>query len=185
MAEIRLKQYLVTLRVTLDEEVLLQHSPSSAQVIGNELASQIHEHVKQQQMGYYPALSYFSDDPAQTALDPDLIDATESVSWLVCRLVRNECQTRLRQIFSSVRFQTVQTIAYTMPAVRFGGNNALHNLALHYTPLSVKLDLELSVISKHLPADGVELFISNTLHRLLKDSFESVEVSAVLAVKTA
>ena len=183
MAEVRLNRYLATVRVRLAEEVVLQHSPSSPAVIGHELAEQIHDYVKKNQLGYYPALNFFEVDETG-ALDPDLIDASESLSWLVCRLVRNEIQSKLRHVFSSVKFQTVQTIAYTMPAVRYGGANALHNLALHYTPLSVKLDLVLSMISKRYIDEGadkgVEEFIRSALQRWLKDSFESIEISSVL-----
>jgi len=183
MAEVRLKQYLATVRVKLAEEVVLQHSPSSPVVIGGELARQIHEYVVEHKMGYYPALDYFASEiTGQTGLDPDLIDATESMSWLVCRLVRNEFQSKLRQVFSSVKFQTVQTIAYTMPAVRFGTANALHDLALHYTPLSVKLELILSRVSKGRGDEGIEDFIHNAIQRWLKDSFESVDVSSVVEI---
>ncbi|MDH5394334.1 MAG: hypothetical protein OEY11_14195 [Gammaproteobacteria bacterium] len=181
MTEVRLNQYLATVRVRLAEEVLLQHSASSAVVIGNALAEQIDDFVRSQQMGYYPALDYFSQ---HSALDPDLIDAADSVSWLLCRLVRNEFQSRLRHVFSSLRFQAVQTIAYTMPAVRYGKINALHDLALHYTPLSVKLDIVLSLINKHDLTEGLDEFIQNTLHQCLKDSFESIEVSSVLRLDT-
>ena len=119
-------------------------------------------------LGYYPALDFFAINHAgQGGIDPDLIDAAESISWLLCRLVRQEMQTRLRQVFSQLRFQSVQTMAYTMPPVRYGANNALHDLALHYTPLNVKLDCELSMISKNQPADGVEAFISNVLQQWL------------------
>lgn len=179
MAEVRLNRYLATVRVRLSEEVVLQHSPSSPEVIGNELVQQVHEYVKTHQLGYYPALEFFEQ---QGGLDPDLIDATESMSWLVCRLVRNEFQTRLRQVFSSVKFQTVQTIAYTMPAVRFGSANALHDLAQHYTPLSVKLEIVLSMINKRQHDEGVENFIRNALQHWLDESFESISVSSVVEV---
>jgi len=183
MAEVRLKQYLATVRIKLSEEVVLQHSPSSAVVIGNELARQVHDYVSKNKMGYYPALDYFSNElTGQDGLDPDLIDATESMSWLVCRLVRNEFQSKLRQVFSSVKFQAVQTIAYTMPAVRFGSANALHDLSSHYTPLSVKLELVLSRVSKGQGDEGAEEFIRNAIQRWLKDSFESIEVSSVVAI---
>jgi len=183
MAEVRLRQYLATVRVKLAEEVVLQHSPSSPVVIGNELSRQIHDYVVQHEMGYYPALDYFANElSGQAGLDPDLIDATESMSWLVCRLVRNEFQSKLRQVFSSVKFQTVQTIAYTMPAVRFGTANAIHNLALHYTPLGVKLELVISRISKGQGDDGIEEFIDNAIQQWLKDSFESIEVSGVVGI---
>ena len=182
MAVVQLNQYLATVRVKLAEDVVLQHSPSSPEIIGHELADQVHAYVKTQQMGYYPALDYFTmaEVRDQGALDPDLIDATESMSWLVCRLVRDETQSKLRHVFSSVKFQTVQTIAYTMPAVRFGSANALHDLAQHYTPLTVKLELLLSMISKRETEQGVEEFIRSALHRWLKDSFESIEISSVL-----
>lgn len=182
MAEIHLQQYFATLRVHLAEEVVLQHSPSSPAVIGVALAEQIHDYVKQQQMGYYPALAYFEmlGEEGRDSIEQDLMDAAESMSWLLCRLVRNEIQTQLRQVFSSVKFHSLQTMAYNMPLVRYGSNNALYNLALHYTPLSVKLDLELSMISKQQSADGMEEFIGNALYRLLNDSFESLEISSVV-----
>ena len=185
MAEVRLKQYFATVRVRLAEEAMLQHSPSSAVVIGTELAEQVHEYAKQNQLGYYPALAFFEMENAEGRgwLDPDLIEAADSMSWLLCRLVRAEVQTHLSQVFSSVKFQAIQTMAYNMPAVRYGSRNALHDLALHYMPLSVKLDLELSIISKHQLTDGAEEFVADTLARLLGDSFELVEVSSVVKIE--
>lgn len=184
MSEVSLKRYLATVNVRLSEEALLQHSPSSALVVGNELTEQIHEYVKDHQMGYYPALDFFAmlTSEGQGGLDLDLIKTAESLSWLLCRLVRNEFQTRLRQVFSSVKFQSVQTIAYTMPPVRYGANNALHDLLLHYTPLSVKLNIELSMISKQQSGEGVEMFVAKRLHGLLNDSFELIEVSNVVKI---
>ncbi|MDH5425067.1 MAG: hypothetical protein OEY29_08750 [Gammaproteobacteria bacterium] len=184
MAEVRLRRYLLTLRVRLAEELVLQHSASSPVVIGHELAAQIHDVVKQQQMGYYPPLEFFYGRhfAGHSGLDPELMEAADGISWLLCRLVRNELQSKLRQVFSSVKFQSVQTMAYTMPPVRYGANNALYDLAQHYTPLSVKLEIMLSMISKNQPAEGAEAFISNTTHRWLKDSFESIEVSSVTEV---
>ncbi|MDH5516401.1 MAG: hypothetical protein OEY36_01105 [Gammaproteobacteria bacterium] len=177
MTDVRLNQYLASLRVRLSEQVILQHSASSAEVIGHELALQVDDYVRRHQLGYYPALDYFNE---HGDLDPDLIDAAESMSWLLCRLVRNELQSKLRHVFSSLKFQTVQTIAYTMPAVRYGKSNALHDLAIHYTPLSVKLDIVLSMISKRESAERVEEFIENALLQWLRDSFESVDVNNIL-----
>ena len=182
MAELRLKQYMASVRVSLAEDIILRHTPTSPSVIGHELATQIHQYVKQHQLGYYPALDFFSQGAAGQGPDPDLIDAVESVSWLLCRLVRQEFQSKLRQVFSSVKFQAVQTIAYTMPGVRYNTTNALHNLALHYTPLSVKLDVELSVLNRKQGDEGFESFIRSALGRWLRDSFESIEVSSVVSL---
>jgi len=183
VAEVRLKQYLVTLRVRVSEDALLQHSSSSPLVIGNELARQIHDYVSSHQMAYYPALDFFINNVARhDGLDPDLIDATDSMSWLLCRLVRYELQSKLRQAFSALKFQTVQTIAYTMPAVRYSSKNALYELAQHYSPLSLKLDMVLSLVDKELDNDEVHGFIENALHKLLKDSFESIEISNIVTL---
>jgi hypothetical protein len=178
MAEVRLKQYLATVRVRLAEEVILQHSPSSAEIVGNELTEQIHAYVQQHKLGYYPALDFFENNGG---LDPELLQAAENMSWLLCRLVREEFQSKLRQVFSRVQFHSAQTLAYTMPAVRYGSANALHDLSLHYTPLSVKLELVLTMISKN-SKEGAEDFIKNALHRWLKDSFEMIDVSTVDAI---
>lgn len=178
MSEVRLKQYLATVRVRLAEDVLLQHSPSSAEIVGNELTQQIHDYVQRHKLGYYPALDFFEQ---HGDIDYDLLQTAENMSWLLCRLVRQEFQSKLRQVFSQVQFQSVQTLAYTMPPVRYGNANALHDLSLHYTPLSVKLELVLTMISKNSSVSA-EDFIKNALHRWLKDSFEMIEISSVVAV---
>lgn len=187
MTEVRLKQYFATVKVRLAEEAMLQHSPSSAVVIGAELSEQVHDYVKQRSLGYYPALAFFEMENTEGRgwIDPDLLETTESMSWLLCRLVRSEVQNRLKQVFSNVKFQAIQTMAYNMPAVRYNANNALHELALHYTPLSVKLNLELSMISKQPLSEGIEDFVANTLNRLLGDSFELVEVSSVVKIESS
>ena len=179
MAVVHLQQLLATLRVSLDEQVLSQHIPSSPMIVGEELANQVHGYVKLHKLGYYPALEYFQ---TQGGVDADLLEAAESIAWILTKLIREEVQRKLRPVFSSVRFQAVQTQAFIMPPVRYGSANAVYDLARHYAPNSVKLDLLLSIIRRQQVKEGMEAFVRRALQHWLVDSFESVAVSSVVSL---
>jgi hypothetical protein len=167
----------LTLRVTIDDEVLGQHSVASPEIVGGELASQVMEYSREHDLGYYPALDYFR---TQGGIDSELLEAAESIGWLACNLAREEVTRKTRPVFSSVSFLAVQSLAFTMPTVRPGQPNALTLLAEHYSPNGVKLEMEVSLIQKRPADEGIERFSRQVVSRWLKPSFKTLEVSAFL-----
>ena len=112
--------------------------------------------------------------------DADLLEAAESISWLVCGLVRNELRSRLRPVFSNLKFESVQSVAYTMPSVRPGNSNALHDLAQHYTPDQVRINLIASSIRRQDNDEEIAIKLAkHQICRWLKDRFKSLEITSI------
>jgi len=175
MNQLNLVRIAVSLQVKLSAEAIEQHSVASPYIIGEELARQVAAYAQHQRLGYYPALEYFR---TIEEVDTDLLEAAESISWLVCGLVRDELRNRLRSIFSNLKFESVQTVAYTMPTVRPGNSNALHDLALHFTPDQVRVNLVASSIRRqdNDPEIAVKL-VKHQICHWLRDRFSSLDIT--------
>ncbi len=139
------------LQTRVAEEVLLQHIPASPRVVGEELAAQVDAHVRDQGLGYYPALEFFQAQDNQ-AVESDLLDAAQNIAWFAGNLIQEEIQRRLRGAFSNIQIETLQCTAFTLPRVRLNQGNALELLAEHYTPDDYRVSLLLSSLYKHTHA---------------------------------
>ena len=177
----RFDKVLVILNVQLKPESLQQYLPCSANVIGQTLASIADEYEKENKTGYYPAMDFFKtlDD-----VDPDLIASAEQVSWLVSKLARETIQSKLRPIFSSVQFQSIQTLAFSLPKVRPNNVDAVDQLSKHYTPDSVKIELIVTMMRRDSEAEDnrAEPYARKMMFRWLESEFEVVEITSSKAL---
>ena len=173
----RFDKILVTVDVQLKAEDLQQYLPCSANIIGRTLAQMAEEYEKENQTGYYPAIDFFK---TLDTVDPDLITSAEQVAWLVSKLAREIIQSKLRPIFSSVHFQSIQTLAFLMPKVRPNKADAHVLLAEHYTPDRVKIELVLTMMRRDSDAeDGqAEPYARKMMFRWLEAEFETMEVTS-------
>jgi hypothetical protein len=178
----RFEKVLVMLEVQLKADVLKHYLPRSVDIIGQTLASIAVEYEKENKTGYYPAIDFFKtiDD-----IDPNLIDSAEQVAWLVSKLARETIQEKLRPIFSSVHFQSIQTMAFMLPKIRPNQADAMERLARHYTPDTVKIELVLTMMRRDSEADDgrAEPYARKMMFRWLESAFESVEVSSSKILK--
>jgi hypothetical protein len=178
----RFDKVLVSIEVQLKPEHLKQYLPCSADIIGQTLALIAVEYEKNNKTGYYPAIEFFKtlDD-----VEPDLIVSAEQVSWLVSKLARETIQSKLRPIFSSVNFQSIQTMAFSLPKVRPSQADASERLAQHYTPDKVKIELVLTMMRRDSEADDgrAEPYARKMMFRWLESEFESIEVVNSKAIK--
>ena len=165
------------LRLTVAETIIQHQLSASASKIGVELASEIDNYSREHKLGYYPAIEYFRQT---VVIDQGLIDSAEQMAWFVSKLAREEVQSRLRPIFSSVKFQSIQTEAFTLPAVRPNQPSAFELLVKHYTPDTIKMELLVSLLRKDgdLRGEAVEGYARKMIYRWLKGAFESVELTA-------
>ena len=172
----RFDKVLVTIDVQLKPDVLQQYLPCSANVIGKALANIAYQYQQDNKTGYYPAIDFFK---TLDGVDPDLITSAEQVAWLVSKLARETIESKLRPIFSSVSFQSIQTLAFSMPRVRPNQKDAIEQLAQHYTPDSVKIELVLTMIRRDSDADDgrAEPYARKMMFRWLEREFESIEVT--------
>jgi hypothetical protein len=143
----------------------------------------IDQHSREHKLGYYPAIEYFREVPEA---DHELIDAAEQLAWHVSKLAREEVQSRLRPVFSSVRFQSIQTEAFGMPAVRPRQPAAFERLVEHCTPNTVKMELVVSLLRKDSDQRGnaAEGYARKMIYRWLRAGFKDVEVTASLAISS-
>lgn len=169
----------INFKVRLTEQSIQRHLPASPYVVGEELANQISVYAKEHNLGYYPAIDFFHQ---HGGIEKDLLDAVGNISWLVTNMVREEVRVRLRPVFSTIKFESLQTQAYTMPGVRPGQNNAYRLLTSHYTPDSVKVNLIASLVRKKESPQEAEQMARHQLCRWLKNRFESLEITNVQAI---
>jgi hypothetical protein len=171
----RFDKVLLILNVQLKAEQLQQYLPCSASIIGKTLASIADQYAAENSTGYYPAIDFFK---TRDDVDPDLIASAEQVAWLVSKLARETVQKKLRPIFSSVTFQSIQTLAFSLPGVRPNQKEAIEKLAKHYTPDTVKIELLLTMMRRDSEAeDGrAEPYARKMIYRWLESEFESIEV---------
>lgn len=172
----RFDKVLLILNVQLKPESLQQYLPCSANIIGQTLSGIADEYEKENKTGYYPAMDFFK---TLETVDPDLIASAEQVSWLVSKLARETIQSKLRPIFSSVQFQSIQTLAFSLPKVRPNKTDAIEQLAKHYTPDTVKIELVVTMMRRDSEAEDnrAEPYARKMMFRWLDAAFESVEVT--------
>jgi len=179
----RFDKVLIIVDMQLKAEGLQQYLPCSAGIIGQTLAEIASEYEKENKTGYYPAIEFFKK---QDNVDPDLIASAEQIAWLVSKLARETIQSKLRPIFSSVQFQSIQTLAFSLPKVRPNKKDAFEQLANHYTPDSVKVELILTMMRRDSEAedDRAEPYARKMMFRWLEPEFETIVVTNSKALKS-
>lgn len=177
---LHLNRAALTLVVQLPGHVFARHLPASPEVVGMALAEQVLGHVQRERLGYFPALDYYRDHPG--AVEAELLEAADHIAWFACSQARSEIQRKLRPVFSSLSFQSIQSQAFTMPGVRPSQPNARHELVRHYTPDRVKLVLLVNSFQKTAQEEAMAKWASHLAYRWLKDSFTRVEVTSTQAL---
>lgn len=179
MTTLRLRKVALTLVVKVPRNVMDRHLPASPDVVGGELARQVHAYVQRQELGYYPALEFLQE---QGAVDAELLAAADHIAWFVSSVAREEMQRKLRPVFSNLTFQSVQSLAFTMPGVRPNQLNAVRDLAGHYSLDTVKLTITVSSFQTRDDPEATRKWARHLLWRWLRDSFESLEVTSAQLV---
>ena len=165
--------------VVIPEKVLAQHLAASPQVVSSELVAQIIQYEQEQQLGYYPALDFYIQN---NVFDADLMDAVKNISWVVTGMVRNEVRVKLRPAFSNIKFENIQPMAYTMPAVRTNDSLKSEKLSEHFSLSRVKLNLIATLIQKVVDKQAAKSFAGNLAQRWLKDSFSDVKITSAMVL---
>lgn len=178
MSQLQVTKIHISLKIKIADDVLERHLASSVSVVGKALTEAVLASVKKNTIGYYPALEYIQQ---LGDMDEDLMDAAETIGWFAAKLAREEVQHKMRAFFSSISFQSVQSLAFTMPTVRPNQLHAPQALLAHYTPNVVKLDIVASVLKRdHL--DGMANWAKQLFRRNLAESFETMEVTQTVLV---
>jgi hypothetical protein len=170
----------LTVRAKLPRYALQQHLPAPIENLGEQIAQQVMDYVKQNDLGYFPALEYFQE---RGGVEAYLLDAAEQISLLAVSMTKQEVERILQPVFSSVKVGTVQSLAYTMPTVRPNQPHVLKRLAEHYIPDSVKFEVTVSLIQRREPAPDIERAAKQMAWRWLKDAFEEMDITSARRVK--
>ena len=165
----------LTIQLVMAPERLEAQLSSAERSLGRTLAERVDAIVRAEKLGYYPALDYFEDHPG---MDPELIGTVEALAAQIRKRVKREVQTQLWPVFSSVQIERTTTLAFTLPRVTPAQPDALARLAQHYFPNAVRLELVLTTLDKQHRLDEAEKFSSSKVVRNLRDTFESVSVTA-------
>jgi len=171
----------LSILITVELEELDRHSAAAAAVVGREMAKQVASYEKKNHLGYYPAMEYFQE--SARGVDADLLEAVDNLAWLATKLVREEVRKHLRPIFSSLRFDALQNLLYTMPRVRPGKPSAIQKLAEHFTANKVRLELTAQIMNRDGEEKDLKRYTTHLVHRWLKENFESIEVTSCRQVK--
>ena len=143
--------------------------------MGPSLSGQVNRYARENKLGYYPALDFFKQNQG---VDQELLDTAEHISWLVCEWAQRQIRLRLREPFSNVQFDQVQSVAYSMPRVRPSAAGAEELLAEHFTPDSVRLTVITSSIERsNINLQGYEKLAVHKFRRWLDPVFESIGIS--------
>lgn len=172
----RFDKVLVIINVQLKPQILQQSLPRSATVIAKMLAQYADEDARHSGSGFYPAIDHLK---TLDTVPLDIIESLEQLSWLVAKQARETIQARLRPIFSSVHFRSIQNLAFTLPRVRPHREGGLRSLAEHYSPDTVKVELELSMMRRESEVDDdrAEPYVRKMMYRWLESAFESIEIT--------
>ena len=152
MNQLHITKVHISLKVEIPNEILQRHLASSAQAVGEALTEEVLKFVKKNSLDYFPALEYLQK---LGELDDDLIDAAETIGWFSAKIAREEVQNKLRGFFSTLSFQSVQTLAFNI----------------------------IASVLKREQLDGIANWAKQLFRRNLENSFEEFEVTQSSIIK--
>lgn len=165
----------LTLQVVVAIERLEALLRAEEKVMGEMLATRVDAWVRQHKLGYYPALDFLAE---QGVLSPDELEAFKALAATIRKRVKRDVQTHLWPVFSSVQIERAQSLAFTLPRITPGRPDAMKELARHYFPNVVRIEMVLSTLDKQHRLEDVEGTSETKVVRNLRDSFESVTVTS-------
>lgn len=163
-----------SLTVSVPEEVVEAQVGYLPWVLGENLAGQVDTWVMEERLGYYPALDYFRDHPE--AVDQALLHLIDEVATFCAAYARRELRRRLSRVFSNVQIEQLQCTAYTMPRMRPNRSNGPMELAQHYAPDTLKMELLLSSIQKER-FEGEEKMAMEKISRFAREPFSHFQLN--------
>ncbi len=151
-----------SLTVTVSQELVEQNTGYLPWVLGDNLAGLVDTYVSEQGLGYYPALDYFRD--MSQVVDPFLLSLIDEIAIFSAEYAQRELRHRLASAFSAVKIGKIHCLAYTMPKVRPNRSDAPNELARHFSPDTLKVELLLDIVHD----ETVDNFEAMALNRLTK-----------------
>jgi hypothetical protein len=170
----------LTVQVTMAPHKLDPLLREADKTLGERLADRVDTWVRERKLGYYPALDFLAD---QQAVSAEEYESLRTLAAAIRKRVKRDVQTRLWPVFSSVYIERAQSLAFMLPRLTPGGAEARAQLARHYFPNTVRLELQLSSLDKLQRLEDAAGISESKVLRNLRDDFEAVAVSAVRRVE--
>jgi hypothetical protein len=171
---VRVVHIALSLRLTVGADVLRRRVGDLAERLGATLAERVQAAVAQDGIGYFPALDYFA---GHGGVETPLLDDARRVASAACDYALDTVPSRLWGIFSSVKLEHIQALAFTLPRVTPQQPDAPAVLAAHYSPDTVRLDIVLGAVQKGAPKDGYARAVARRVIWNLRERFARVEVT--------
>jgi hypothetical protein len=170
----------LTLQVTIAPARLDALLREADKQLASRLAERVDAWVRNEKLGYYPALDFLA---SQGVIGAEEFEALRALAATVRKRVKRDVQTRLWPVFSSVHMERAQSLAFLLPRLTPGKPEAVPLLARHYFPNVVRLELLLSSLDKHSRLEDVAGITEQKVVRNLREDFETVTVSATRRVE--
>ena len=180
MTDLKVASVVLSLKARVPKTELEQQMPIEIDTLAGDLAVQVMQYVRAEKLGYYPALEFFR---SHGGIDVDAFDLAEQVAWLAAEAMRKALRVHLRGIFSTVRVEGLQSLAFTLPRIRVGQANAETLLTQHFDPSMIKADLRLSLLQRKAASEGLEGFSKRMVSRWLGPQVEALEVTNARLLK--
>ncbi len=173
MAHLHFSNIALHLRLKLPTSALRSEVAANPEIVGQTLADAVIAFERKHRLGYYPALDFYR---SQTDFDAELLNAIDGIAWIACQMAHKEVVRSLRGAFSRVSIDSIQSAVHLLPPVRPNQLNAAFKLAQHFTPDSVKLVVNVSVLQRHAGQEGLTGYTRKMAWKWLTEKFERVEV---------
>jgi len=156
--------------------IIEQHIAASPYVVGVELARQIDDYTREQQLGYYPALNYFQGNEA---VDSDLYNTAESIAWLLESLAQQSLHKYLRPILDEFQIDSSHVQMFVLPHVRPNQSNAIHSLTAHLTPDHLRIALSAKLNFGATDEDALIHEVADEINRALEGHFSLHDIHGI------
>jgi len=165
----------LTLQVTVAAEQIEALLRSEDRALSETLAARVDTWVRSRKLGYYPALEFLADEGVVSAEE---LDALKQLAATIRKRAKRDVQTRLWPIFSSVQIERAVSVAFTLPRLTPARADAVQELARHYFPNVVRIELTLATLDKQRRLEEVEGISATKAMYNLRDAFEAVTVTS-------
>jgi hypothetical protein len=148
--------------------------------MASSLATKVLACVDAEHLGYVPALEYFAN---RDGMDADLFNLAVRAADVACEYVARETQDRLWPLFSNLHIENMHAHAFTLPRINLRQPDRQRDLARHYAPTDIRLELVTSNLERGPQAPGFERFASQKVVRGLRESFDEITISSATLIE--
>lgn len=165
----------LTVQVTVAVERIEALLRAEDRALPEALAARVDAWVRERRLGYYPALEFLVDEGVVTQAE---FDALRQLAATLRKRAKRDVQTRLWPVFSSVQIERAVSLAFTLPRLKPNGPQAVPELARHYFPNVVRIELTLATLDKQRRLEDIEAISTTKVMVNLREAFEAVTVTA-------